>query len=179
MTIAEHWAKENSFFRSQVGSKIFPMLHQATAIVMDCRLKTDAGDEASPYAFDLFLRNALTALCDHAFPLGASRYRMHNGYAPQIGGTSGGYYSALVSTAPQVLAGQSKTPLRPLVFIINDKTPSLTPIPKSGQLRLFRRDEFHVCAADSRTQGRGLQRQGRDADRRGRHQPGGTHLHVL
>jgi C-terminal processing protease CtpA/Prc len=130
MTIAERWAKENSFFRSQVGSKIFPMLHQATAIVMDCRLKTDAGDEASPYAFDLFLRNALTALCDHAFPLGASRYRMHNGYAPQIGGTSGGYYSALVSTAPQVLAGQSKTPLRPLVFIINDKTPSLTPIPK-------------------------------------------------
>jgi C-terminal processing protease CtpA/Prc len=54
--------------------------------------------------------------------------RMHNGYAPQIGGTSGGYYSALVSTAPQALAGQSKTPLPPIVFIINDRTPPLTEI---------------------------------------------------
>jgi C-terminal processing protease CtpA/Prc len=49
---------------------------------------------------------------------------MHNGYASQVAGGANFYYSGLISSSPQTIAGQSKTKTPPIVFIINQDSPS-------------------------------------------------------
>jgi C-terminal processing protease CtpA/Prc len=57
--------------------------------------------------------------------LGTERYRIHNGYAPQVGNTSGGYTSAFVTEAPVALTGQAASK-KPLAILLDEKTPSQT-----------------------------------------------------
>ena len=119
--IAEALAQDSSAggeFRQKINSA----LPQAKAVVINCR----AADELGPYPsfyFDLFARRILAQLVDSNVTLGSSRSRMHNGYAPQTGTTSGGYYSGFVTTTPQTIQGQSTKKALPIVVIINDKTP--------------------------------------------------------
>ena len=104
--VAEALSQNNSAF-NQFREKINQALPQAKAVVLNCRGKEEMNDYAR-YFFDLFTRRALTLMLDSNVTLASSRYRIHNGYAPQVGSTSGGYYSALIATTPQTISGQNK-----------------------------------------------------------------------
>ena len=96
---------------------------KATAVIFDARNIAKASDDES-YYFDNFLRQTLAGMLDRTVVLGATRYRMHNGYATQTGAGANFYYSALLNSAPQTIAGRSKTKPPPIVFIINQNSPS-------------------------------------------------------
>lgn len=119
--MAEALAQDNSAggeFRQRINNA----LPQAKGVVLNCRPNDELGPYPSFY-FDLFTRRVLTQLLDSNVTLGSSRSRMHNGYAPQTGTTSGGYYSGFVTTTPQSIAGQNTKKSLPMVIVINDKTP--------------------------------------------------------
>ena len=125
-TIAEVVAQDSSAsgkFREQI-TKALP---QAKAIVLNCRGKGELGEYAA-FHFDFFMRRALALMLDSTVTLASSRYRVHNGYAPQTGTTSGGYYSALIATTPQTITGQNKAKTLPMAVIINDHTPPASEI---------------------------------------------------
>ena len=102
-------------------------LPNAGSVIFDARGTTKA-TEIEAYHFDNFLRQTLAGMLDQTVVLGATRYRMHNGYATQTGGGANFYYSALISSAPQTIAGRSKTKAPPAAFIINQNSPSFADI---------------------------------------------------
>jgi C-terminal processing protease CtpA/Prc len=75
----------------------------------------------------VYLDNLLPSLVQGSVPLGTERYRLHNGYAPQRGNTSGGYDSSFVTRTPGVIVGQARD-AKPLVMLIDDRTPNLLPV---------------------------------------------------
>jgi hypothetical protein len=103
--------------------KNMALLAQAKAVVIDGRSGGGAPSDGLDFYFDDFMRTALVRVLDTSVPLGVYRYRMHNGYAPQVGGTSGGYYSASVTTAPEAIAGRYANKTPPAVFLVNERTP--------------------------------------------------------
>jgi C-terminal processing protease CtpA/Prc len=114
--------EQNQDTYSQILQKNMALLAGAKSIVIDGRGRGVERSEIFDYYFDDFLRQTLTQILNTDIPLGVYRYRMHNGYAPQTGSTSGGYYSALVTTAPETLAGQNKNRMLPTVFLIDGRT---------------------------------------------------------
>jgi C-terminal processing protease CtpA/Prc len=102
-------------------------LPKAGSVIFDARGATKATD-IEAYHFDNFMRRALDGMLDNTVVLGTTRYRMHNGYATQVGGGANFYYSGLISSAPQTIAGQSKTKTPPIVFIINQDSPAFADI---------------------------------------------------
>lgn len=108
--------------------KLTAMLPQAKSLILDVRGRgITAEDEAGYIGYFIggILTDALPLMLDQNITLGTNRYRMHNGYAPQTGATSGGYYSAFVTDAPITIEGRSKTKMPPAVFITDDKTPPI------------------------------------------------------
>ena len=99
----------------------------AGSVIFDARSTTKASDMEA-YHFDNFVRQTLGGMLDQTVVLGATRYRMHNGYATQTGGGANFYYSALTTSAPQTIAGRGKTKTPPIVFIINQNSPSFADI---------------------------------------------------
>lgn len=100
---------------------------KAGSVIFDARSTTKASDMEA-YHFDNFVRQTLGGMLDQTVVLAATRYRMHNGYATQTGGGANFYYSALTTSAPQTIAGRSKTKPPPIVFIINQNSPSFADI---------------------------------------------------
>jgi len=111
----------------QIIQKNMPLLARAKSIVIDGRGGGERS-ELSDYYFNDFLRQNLPQILDVDVPLGVYRYRMHNGYAPQTGSTSGGFSSAVVTTAPETLNGQNKNQMLPMVFLIDEQSPVSTPM---------------------------------------------------
>ncbi|MGC2236132.1 MAG: S41 family peptidase [Pyrinomonadaceae bacterium] len=124
MTIGETAAADQSEERAAY-QKISSLITQAKAVVLDCRTKNAVkieDTEMVSFTFDEVLRNIVAMLTDQPVKLASSRYRMHNGYAPQNNYTSD-YYSSLITTAPRIIpAGGEKT--LPAAVIINAETPS-------------------------------------------------------
>lgn len=106
--------------------KIDESIPAAKAIVIDVR---DAAqpDDATSYFFSMLLRQTLPQMLDANVTLGSTRYRIHNGYATQVGAGAGFYYSAFANIAPQTIAGQNKAKT-PIVFIVNENTPAATDV---------------------------------------------------
>jgi C-terminal processing protease CtpA/Prc len=103
---------------NELFGKTRKMVSQAKAVILDLRSPVDAGEEAA-YYLGFYVKSVLPAMIDRKITLSSSRYRMHNGYAPQTGGTSGGYFSGLVTDTPETLIGTaSKSPR--LVLLVND-----------------------------------------------------------
>ena len=98
-------------------------LPSAKAVLIDLRSGGE-GDEEVGFFLDFYLRAALPAMLDRDVPLASLRYRVHNGYAPQSGSTSGGYYSGVITAAPESLAGNNKAKTPPLVFLVDERSPS-------------------------------------------------------
>ena len=71
------------------------------------------------------MRNILPATLDKKVMLGTIRYRIHNGYAPQDGGSSGGYYSGLITDTPETFGDDGEKPFKtpPLVVIVDQNSP--------------------------------------------------------
>ncbi len=106
-------------------------LKKAKTVVIDARnTKSDEETaEEEAYLFDNSLRGLIPALLDSPVTLASIRYRMHSGYAPQQGGTSGGYYSAFLTSAPAKITGQlAKGERKSVAIIINQYTPNETEI---------------------------------------------------
>lgn len=104
--IAETAATDQAAMQ-QILPKIMSSLPQAKAVVLDCRIKNVSTyiSEDFANAFYRVLWGLVLQMTDKPISYGGQRYRMHNGYAPQIGTTSGGYYSALMQSTPRIRAG--------------------------------------------------------------------------
>lgn len=77
----------------------------------------------------------LPDLIDRPLSLPAARGRLHQGYLPQTGSTSGGYFSAWLTQAAPAIVPSATARLRPLAFIINAATsvpPSVLALQKAG-----------------------------------------------
>ena len=70
---------------NKFSTSINETLPKATSVIFDARA-TSKANELEAYHFDNFLRQTLSSVLDGTVVLGATRYRMHNGYATQING---------------------------------------------------------------------------------------------
>ena len=121
-------ASDNSTVLRGFVTSINESLPNAKAVVFDWRSTSEFGEFES-YYFELLSRQVLTGMLDSTIVLGSSRHRMHNGYATQTAASGAGfYYSALVSTAPQTIAGRGKTKPPPIAFIVNQNSPPFSEI---------------------------------------------------
>jgi hypothetical protein len=100
---------------------------KSTGVVLDCRFGGEAASAVSPFYLGYYVENALPSIVQGVVSLGTERYRMHNGYAPQQGNSSGGYASSFVTQSPGAIAGQAQSK-KPLAVLIDEKTPNLLPI---------------------------------------------------
>jgi C-terminal processing protease CtpA/Prc len=130
--IATAVAKDNSAMNRLV-TNITQASPNATGIIIDARSSADL-TEIDLYYFGVFMRQALAAVLDTTVNLGSTRYRQHNGYATQASSGASFYSSALVTTAPQTIQGQSKTKTPPIVFLVNEHSPSFADILSGLQL---------------------------------------------
>jgi C-terminal processing protease CtpA/Prc len=124
--IAKAVANDTSALNKLIAN-INESLPNAASVIFDARSATKASD-IEVFYLDTFMRQALTGMLDKTVVLGATRYRVHNGYATQVGGGANFYYSGLINSAPQTIAGRSKTKTPPIVFIVNQNSPSFTDI---------------------------------------------------
>jgi len=107
--------------------EILAEIEKSKGVVLDCRFRGIPESAASPYFIRLFLDRILPNLLQGAVPLGTERYRIHNGYPPQRGSTSGGYTSAFVAEIPGTIAGVAKE-VKPLAVLIDWNAPELLPV---------------------------------------------------
>lgn len=121
-TVTEQSSALNGFV-----AEINQSFPNAKTVIIDARA-TRRVAELEAYHFDVFIRQTLPSMLDKTVVLGATRYRMHNGYATQTGGGWNSYYSAIVNSAPKTIAGRSKTKTPPLAFIINEHSPTFAEI---------------------------------------------------
>jgi C-terminal processing protease CtpA/Prc len=122
-----HTVTESTSALNGLVADINKSLPTAKSVIIDARA-TGKATEIEAYYFDYFMRQMLPTMLDKTIVLGATRYRMHNGYSTQTGGGSNFYYSAIVTSAPKTIAGQSKTKTPPLAFIINEHSPAFADI---------------------------------------------------
>jgi hypothetical protein len=116
-----HSKKPDPYYESL--QKNFTLLAQAKAVVIDARCERAGYSEGLEDYFNEFLNQVLPRLVHGVVPLSTYRYRIHNGYAPQVGGSSGGYYSAVVNTSPEAIAGRNPSEMPPTVFLYDDRSP--------------------------------------------------------
>ena len=102
-------------------------LPNAAGVVFDWRAMSQLS-EFEAFYFETFMRQTLTGMLDTIVTLGSSRHRMHSGYPTQTASGASFYYSALVSTSPQTIAGRGKTKPPPLAFIVNHNSPAFAKI---------------------------------------------------
>jgi C-terminal processing protease CtpA/Prc len=100
---------------------------KAKGIVLDCRYQGVSKSEVPSYFLKFYLNSLLPLLVQGDIMLGTDRYRVHSGYAPQRGNSSGGYTSSFVTQAPGIITGQAVNK-KPLAVIIDEKTPDLVPL---------------------------------------------------
>lgn len=93
----------------------------AKAVLIDLRSGAEY-DEDIAYFLNTYIQAILPAILDRNVPTSSLRYRIHNGYAPQTGSTSGGYYSGLITDSPLTIAGNNKAKTPPMVFLVDEKT---------------------------------------------------------
>ncbi len=104
--------------------KFFELFQQAKSIVIDSRTGGET-DEGILFEVGNQLRTILPAILDKKITLATIRYRLHNGYAPQDGSISGGYYSGLVTDAPDTLGDDLEKPFKtpPMIAIVDRNSP--------------------------------------------------------
>lgn len=101
-------------------------ISRAKGIVIDCRY-TGVLSPALPFYLSAYLENTLPSVVQGAVTLGTERYRLHDGYAPQQGTTSGGYTSAFLTQTPGVILGQARDDT-PLAVLVDERSSNLLPI---------------------------------------------------
>ena len=124
------WARTLASANTTTFAKREQMLAEigrAKGIVIDCRYTGVSFATLPPFYLSAYLENILPSLVQGVVPLGTERYRLHNGYAPQQGNTSGGYTSAFLTQTPGAITGQARFN-KPLAVVIDERTPNLLPV---------------------------------------------------
>jgi len=119
-------------------NKMIAEADKAKAVVFDLRQKmpgVSEPDGSAVYYFGRAFSTAFPQLITDDVKLPSYRYRMHSGYAPQAGNSSGGYYGGFVYVEGKVLdaqgAGENN---RPLAFILDSGSLGLDQILTGLQL---------------------------------------------
>jgi C-terminal processing protease CtpA/Prc len=100
---------------------------QNKGVVLDCRYGGLSPTTLPSYYLSTYLASAVPSLVQGSMVLGTERYRLHNGYPTQRGGSSGGYWSGFLVKTPDAMAGVAKEK-KPLAVVIDEKTPDLLPL---------------------------------------------------
>jgi hypothetical protein len=102
------------------------LMATARGVIVDCRGR-DYGprDDAASVAYylDEYVDAIAPMLVDVAVTTGSWRYRMHNGFAPMVGASSGGYYSGIVTRIPETIVGRGTSAI-PIVMILDNRSPA-------------------------------------------------------
>jgi len=116
--------------KAELFRKVFTEAQKAKALVLDIRRDASAeGNFAADYWFNTFFSQSFPLLIGESFPSSSIRYRMHSGYAPQTGTSSGGYFSALVTRdGPYITARGPKEGRKPMAIVINEGSSELYPL---------------------------------------------------
>ena len=104
---------------------MLPEIAKAKGIVLDCRSGEPSQGAVPVFFLNTFLNGLLPTVLESTVPLGTERYRLHTGYAPQQGNSSGGYSSSLVTQTPGALVGVAKEK-KPLAVLIDERTPDIS-----------------------------------------------------
>ncbi|MGI8811260.1 MAG: hypothetical protein ACR2IH_01870, partial [Pyrinomonadaceae bacterium] len=104
-------------------SKTLESLPQSKAVILDLRFNDKTQFEFLSFYTDRFLRILCSAMLDRAIQLSSIRYRMHNGYESQTENGSSSYFSAFVTTAPKMLAGNNPGKTPPIIVLADDDSP--------------------------------------------------------
>jgi C-terminal processing protease CtpA/Prc len=107
--------------------KMMEEIGKAKGIVLDCRYGSVSPTELPSFHMERYLNFTLPLLLKGLVPLGTQRYRVHNGYPPQQGSTSGGYSSAFVTEAPGAIDGRAPIK-KPISVIIDRRADDLIPV---------------------------------------------------
>ena len=91
--------------------KFLELFQQAKSIGIDLRVGDKIAD-GTLFELDYVMRQILPPILDKKVPLGTIRYRIHNGYAPQNGATSGGYYSGMITDTPETFSDDGEKPFK-------------------------------------------------------------------
>jgi C-terminal processing protease CtpA/Prc len=100
------------------------MLARSRWITLDLRADSSL-HAAEAKSHESFLRHIMPTLLDRNLVLPVHRYRVHSGYAPQNGSTSGDYYSKLVTGKRSAISGKSRIKTPPILILANANTTSL------------------------------------------------------
>lgn len=90
-------------------------IRRAPGLVFD--LRSTAPEELGTSSF-VFANSIQGALATTAISAPAQRLRMHSGFVPQLGGTSGGYWSGSYTRDGAVIRGSSNNRPRRIVFLV-------------------------------------------------------------
>ena len=99
-------------------------LDKARSVTLDCRADR-AIDAYRSFTFSRTLGSLMEEVLSEPVTLAAHRFRLHSGYPPAGGQTSGGYFSTLSTEAPARIPGRRKKgPKLNIAIITNRYTPS-------------------------------------------------------
>lgn len=124
--IVEAFAQDNTLLSGFVEN-VNQAVGSAKGVVIDAR-GGKKSEDLDAYYFDVFLRRILPLMLDSDVVLGSIRYRVHNGYATQTGTGARFYYSAFSNSAPETFPGRSKSKTPPIVFVVNENSPTFSEI---------------------------------------------------
>lgn len=97
--------------------EIAAQVSKARAVVVDLRF---AGEQsARPFEDEFTYSGLAQSLCSQDAFLPAKRSRLHNGFATQRFGSSGGYGSGFVTVDGKRLIAKGDQPVRPVIFLVN------------------------------------------------------------
>jgi C-terminal processing protease CtpA/Prc len=120
--IVSDWINNEVGFEKQ--QQMVTEILKSKGTVLDCRYSGVASTAAPAFYVGSYVNYLLPQIVQGNVALGTQRYRIHNGYSPQRGSTSGEYFSSFITEAPGVLAGQAEI-RKPLAVVIDQKTPDL------------------------------------------------------
>lgn len=128
LIVADDWTQfVGNGRRSRQFIEVFQEASRASAIIFDLR-NTSSNLETAYWLRSAF-EQGLPALLTTDLPLTTSRHRMYSGYPPQVGGTSGGYYTAWVTPQASVMRAVKTLPAPPrMAFLVNANTTGISDI---------------------------------------------------
>ena len=106
-----------------VADSVGALMSSARAIVLDMRGRGWDATQDPEYYFAEELAAVVPRIIDAPVQTATWRYRMHNGFAPQQGTSSGGYYSALVTLTPDLITPHAAGRALPIAIVVDRSTP--------------------------------------------------------
>ncbi len=102
-------------------------IRNAAVVVLDARLGEGPMPNEVSAPLHLNLPKVVSLLTDQRVVQGTTRRRVHRGYVPRLGFSSGGYYSAFETRVPEIIEGQASKPLE-LIVLIDKSSSGMLPV---------------------------------------------------